>query len=162
MKKTSKCLFDVCLSVHRCLCVEKKNQLDATDWFIALIICSTCYGHLYSHHQELQTILVLLPHMVYNVLVAVVGVQVQGSRLCVQDEGNCSHNFPHPGLIACCSASNSRTPATKALHTICSNNRSIVWSSWWWAYKCPKQVEQIISAINHSVASSWFFFSTHK
>ena len=24
------------------------------------------------------------------------------------------------------------------------------------AYKCPKHVEQIISAINHSVASSWF------
>ena len=28
-------------------------------------------------------------------------------------------------------------------------------------YKCPKHVEQLISAINHSVASSWgFFFST--
>ena len=29
-------------------------------------------------------------------------------------------------------------------------------SSWWWAYKCPKHVEQIISAIKHSVAFSWF------
>ena len=28
--------------------------------------------------------------------------------------------------------------------------------SWWLAYKCPKHVEQIISAIKHSVASSWF------
>ena len=28
-------------------------------------------------------------------------------------------------------------------------------SSWWWAYKCPKHVEQIIIAINHSIASSW-------
>jgi len=36
----------------------------------ALIICSTCFGHLYAHHQELETILVLLPHMVCNVLVA--------------------------------------------------------------------------------------------
>jgi len=27
--------------------------------------------------------------------------------------------------------------------------------------KCPKHVEQITSAINHSAASSWFFFSTH-
>jgi hypothetical protein len=61
-----------------------------------------------------------------------------------------------PGRIACCSAPNSRPPATKALHTICGNNTSIVSSSWWWAYKCPKHVEQIISAINHSVASSWF------
>ena len=67
-----------------------------------------------------------------------------------------SHNFPHPGHIACCSARNSRPPATKALHTICGNNRSTVSSSWWWTYKCPKHVEQIISAIKHSVASSWF------
>jgi len=34
------------------ICVEKKNQLDATEWFIALIICSTCFGHFYVHHQE--------------------------------------------------------------------------------------------------------------
>ena len=86
----------------------------------------------------------------------VVGGQVQGSRLCVRDEGSCSSSFPHPGRIACCSAPNSRPPATNALHTICANNTSIVSSSWWWAYKCPKHVEQIIIAINHSVASSWF------
>jgi len=50
--------------VHRCKSVENKNQLDATEWFIALIICSTCFGHLYAHHQERETILVLLSHMV--------------------------------------------------------------------------------------------------
>ena len=49
---------------------REENQPDATEWFIALIICSTCFGHLYVHHQELETILVLLPHMVCNVLVA--------------------------------------------------------------------------------------------
>jgi hypothetical protein len=48
--------IDVCLSVHRCICVEMKNQLDATEWFIALIICSTCFGHFNAHHQELETI----------------------------------------------------------------------------------------------------------
>ena len=32
----------------------------------AIIICSTCFGHSYAHHQELETILVLLPHMVCN------------------------------------------------------------------------------------------------
>jgi len=64
---------------------------------------------------------------------------------------------PHPGRIACCSAPNSRPPATKALHTICGNNTSIVSSSWWWAYTCPKHVQQIISAIKHSVSSSWIF-----
>ena len=46
-----------------------ENQLDATECFIVLIICSICFGHLYAHHQELQTILVLLPHMVRNALV---------------------------------------------------------------------------------------------
>jgi len=30
--------LDVCLPVHRCVRVEKKNQVDATESFIALII----------------------------------------------------------------------------------------------------------------------------
>jgi len=50
--------------------LREENQLDATEWFFALIICSACFGHLYAHHQELETILVLLPHMVCNTLVA--------------------------------------------------------------------------------------------
>jgi hypothetical protein len=49
---------------------RKENQLDATEWFTALITCSTCFGHLYAHPQELETILVLLPHMVCNAFVA--------------------------------------------------------------------------------------------
>jgi len=49
---------------------REDNQLDGTECFIALIICSTCFGHLYAHHQELETILVLLPHMVCKALVA--------------------------------------------------------------------------------------------
>ena len=53
-----------------CIYVEKKNQLDATEWLFALIICSTCLGHFYAHHQELETIGVLLPRMVCNALVA--------------------------------------------------------------------------------------------
>ena len=60
----------VCLSMHRCICVEKIRQLDATEWFNALIICSTCFGHFYAHHQEHETICVLLPPMVCNALVA--------------------------------------------------------------------------------------------
>jgi len=49
----------------------EENQLDATECFIALIIRSTCFGHLYTHHQELETILVLLPHMVCNAFVEI-------------------------------------------------------------------------------------------
>jgi len=69
-----------------------------------------------------------------------------------------SDNFPHSRCMACCSVPNSRPPATKALHTTWGNNTSIVSSSWWWAFKCPKHVEQIISAIKHSVASSWLSY----
>ena len=50
----------MCLSVHRCICVEKTNQLDVTESFIALMIYSTCFGHFYVHHQELETIRGLL------------------------------------------------------------------------------------------------------
>ena len=60
----------VCLSVHRYICVEKTNQLDATEWFNALIIFSTCFGHFYAHNQELETICVLLPPTVCDALVA--------------------------------------------------------------------------------------------
>jgi hypothetical protein len=38
--------------------VEIKCQLDATDDFIAdLIACSTCFGHHYAHHQQLESII---------------------------------------------------------------------------------------------------------
>jgi hypothetical protein len=62
----------------------------------------------------------------------VVGCCKQGGRQCIWDEGE------------------------ETLHTVCCNNTSIVSSFWWWAYTFPKHVEQIISAIKHSVASSWF------
>jgi len=80
---------------------REENQLDATEWFIVLIICSTCFGLLYAHHQELETVLVLLPHVVCNVLVTGAGVR---------DEGSCSSSFPHPGRIACCPAPDRRPP----------------------------------------------------
>jgi len=49
--------------------LREENQLDVTECFIALIIYSTYFGHLYAHHQDLETILVLLPHMVRSALV---------------------------------------------------------------------------------------------
>jgi len=43
-----------------CPCIvddmRRENQLDATQWFIELMIRSTCFGHHYAHHQELETI----------------------------------------------------------------------------------------------------------
>ena len=34
-----------------------KEQLDVICYFISLLMCSTCFGHWYIHHQELVTIL---------------------------------------------------------------------------------------------------------
>ena len=53
------------------------------------MIRSTCFGNFYSHHQELETICVLLPPMVCSAWLPVVGGQAQGSSLCVQEEGCC-------------------------------------------------------------------------
>jgi len=39
--------------------VKNKNQLDATYYFIVLLIGSTCFGHYYAHHQELATIMLI-------------------------------------------------------------------------------------------------------
>ena len=58
---------------------EEKNQLDANEWFIALIICSICFGHFCAHHQELETICVLLPPTVCSAWLLVVGSQVQAA-----------------------------------------------------------------------------------
>ena len=102
---------------------REENQLDASECFIALIICSTYFGHLYAHHQKLETVLVLLPHMVYNALVA--GGRLLGAEQQAMHPG-CGKlcSFPHSGCIACCPAPDSRPPATKALHAICGNNTS--------------------------------------
>ena len=51
---------------------------------------------------------------------------------------------------------------TTAWNTTGSNHCIILLSSWWWAYWCPKHVEQAIrSAIKTSVATSWHFISTY-
>ena len=49
---------------------REEKQLDVTEWFIELIICSTCFGHFYAHNQELETICVLLSPVVCDALVA--------------------------------------------------------------------------------------------
>ena len=37
--------------------LELKKQLDATWYFIVLLIGSTCYEHYYANHQELATMM---------------------------------------------------------------------------------------------------------
>jgi len=65
-----------------------------------------CFGHFYAHHQELETICVLLSTLVFSACLLVVGSQVQSSRLCVPQEGCCTLcNIPLPGCTVCCPAS---------------------------------------------------------
>jgi len=39
--------------------LKNKSQLDATYYFIVLLIGSTCFGHYYAHHQEFATIMLI-------------------------------------------------------------------------------------------------------
>jgi len=50
--------------------VEIKCQLYATEIFIAdLIVCSTCFGHQYAHHQELKSIILWLLSVIFRAVV---------------------------------------------------------------------------------------------
>jgi len=77
-------LYIWCMFVRASLYERREeNQLDATECFIALKTCSTCFGHLYTHHQDLETILMLLTHVVCNALVAggrLLGAEQQAMR----------------------------------------------------------------------------------
>ena len=72
-----------------CPCVvviwEEVNQLDATQCFIELGICSTCFGHVYAHHQGLATVL-LVYHVACSSWLLLLEGQVPSSRLCVRNE----------------------------------------------------------------------------
>ena len=50
--------------------MEIKCQLNATEVFIAdLIVCSTCFGHHYAHHQELKSIIQWFLPVVFRAVV---------------------------------------------------------------------------------------------
>jgi len=38
---------------------EQENRLDATRYFIVLIIGSACFRHYYAYHQELATVMLI-------------------------------------------------------------------------------------------------------
>ena len=55
---------DVYWTMHRCDNWRMKNQLDATCYFIVLLISSTCFRHYYAHHQELATVMLITTFVV--------------------------------------------------------------------------------------------------
>ena len=164
--------LDVCLSVHRCICVEKKNP-------------TRCHWMVYCTYNMLNMFRALLfppkgtrDYMCYYRLwYAVLGCWLSGagSRLCVQDEGCCTTQSCNiawllvvGGQVTAGCVSRMRnvarlsratsliwthsllpctwtpTASNQALHTIGGNNAPRVSSSWWWALTCPKHVEHII------------------
>ena len=40
--------------------LKNKNQLEATYFFIILMISSKCFGHYYAHPQKLTTIVLII------------------------------------------------------------------------------------------------------
>jgi hypothetical protein len=115
--------------------------------FIAdLIAYSTCFGHHYAHHQELESIIQVVA--VCRIWCLVFKLSV----LCVV--AGCVS-----GLRVTRKPDNLKTKhQIRQAETTCI----ILSSSWWWALWSPKHVEQAIrSAIkNSSVASSWHFIPT--
>ena len=147
----------MCLSVHRFICVEKKNQLDATELFIALIICSTCFAHFYAHHQELETI------CYYRLWCVVLGCCLSGVMCRTADYASTKTDVARlrratslflDSLLPC---SWPPTTSNQALHTIGgSNTHTYSLELLIMVIEVPEHVEHIISAINHSVVSSLF------
>jgi len=90
--------------------VEIKCQLDAKEVFIAdLIVCSTCFGHQYAHHQELENIVQWLLPMVFGAVVFQVVYLVWSWGLCVRF-ANRTHNPQHQIPQAATTVYYSRAP----------------------------------------------------
>ena len=50
------CFISHTIGPNDLLHLKNKIQLDATYYFITLMLGSTCFGHHYAHRQELTTI----------------------------------------------------------------------------------------------------------
>ena len=116
--------------------LKNKNQLDATYYFIVLLIGSTCFGHYYAHHQELATIM-LITTLVVSFLVC--------CRLEVVSE-------LQPGHYSSLNAPNLQPTANQERNDQCGNQQhsrellmmGIVVPETCWAYK---KYNEIISGI---------------
>ena len=108
--------------------------------FIAdLIACSTCFRHHCAHHQELESII----EMGAACGICCFGFQVVGM---VWSWGSCVWFAGRP-------ANWTHNPQLHTIPTTCKPKQQIpqaaticiiLSSSWWWAQRCPKHVEQAI------------------
>ena len=113
--------------------------------FISLLLCSTCFGHEYIHHQEPATF--LLYHHIGCVFLF---------RCVLEFRCGLLGWYPCRSLKLCCSMPHGYhpNPATPKLqHTSNKNTQPMWWynrkvaGSWWWMYSCPKHVEHRRSEI---------------
>jgi len=83
------------MAPNKCIYVETKCQLHATEVFIAdLIVCSTCFGHHYAHHQELKSIIQWLLPVVFGAVVYKLLVWC-GAEGCVSGLQDAPTNWTH-------------------------------------------------------------------
>ena len=86
---------------------REENQLDVTECFIAFIIRSTCFGHFYAHHQELETICVCVV-TAYGVECLVTGCRGSGA----EQQAVC----PGRGMLHNLRVSSAINPKSKSYH----------------------------------------------
>jgi len=110
--------------------LKNKNQIEATYYFIVLLIGSTCFGHYYAHNQELTTIM-LITTLVVSFLGCCrlafrcrqAGVVSGLQFIAIACRPDTTPAYPH--LI-----SNLQQPKNETTNVVI-NNRVV--SSWWWA-----------------------------
>jgi hypothetical protein len=71
----------MCIGLCIVIVDEEENQLDATQYFIALVIGLTCFRHHCAHLQELATIPLIATCTVFTPWLLVGGGHVQGGWL---------------------------------------------------------------------------------
>ena len=70
-----------------------KNRLDATYYYIVLLIGSTCFGHYYAHHQELATMMLITTLVVSFLVCSVLEVRCSCLWFFILQLFNCFYNI---------------------------------------------------------------------
>ena len=83
-------ILDVCLSVRRCICVEKKSQLDDTGALLHLWYAQQVSGTSMPINRSSRLYVCYCRLWCAVLGLWLSGGQVQGSRVCVQEEGCCT------------------------------------------------------------------------
>jgi len=155
-----------CIFVRASLYMPREeNQLDTTEWQIALIICSPCFGLLHAHHQELESSWWWACKCPKHGEQIISTIHAHHQELEISWWWACkcpkhgeqitsaihAHHQELESSWWACKCPNHGEQIISAIH---AHHQEL--ESSWWACKCPKHGEQIISAIHHSVVSSWF------